>query len=200
MTVKGIAFFDLDGTITSKDTFLDFIKYCRGDFFFYLGLFVLSPYIFLYIFKLYPNYKLKELFFTYYLASYYSILELDNLGKLYSIERIPDLVYKEALIRIKWHKEIHHEVIILTASSPIWLSEWCKINKLLLIGTEFIKKDDKYTGEISGKNCFGLQKQIIVDKILRETDISITYGYGDSKADKFFLDKLNIIYFPPYWV
>ena len=107
---KGVAFFDLDGTITLKDTFIDFIKFCRGNLIFYLGLIFMSPYIFLYIFKFYPNYKLKELFFTYYLARYYSAKELDDLGKLYSINRLPNLVYNEALERINWHKDKNHKL------------------------------------------------------------------------------------------
>ena len=34
---KGIAFFDFDGTITTKDTLLEFIKYSRGTMSFYWG-------------------------------------------------------------------------------------------------------------------------------------------------------------------
>ena len=160
---KGVAFFDLDGTITLKDTFIDFIKFCRGNLIFYLGLIFMSPYIFLYIFKFYPNYKLKELFFTYYLARY-------------------------------------HKVIIITASCSIWLSEWCKSNNLKLIGTKFKKTENKYTGKILGKNCHGLQKQKIVDNILRESVVSSTYGYGDSKADLLFLNRLRYSYYKPHWV
>lgn len=197
---KGIAFFDLDGTITSSDTFTDFIVFCRGKFFFLLGLLVLSPLIILYLLKLYPNYRLKELFFSYYLAKYYSIKELDNLGKSYSINRLPSIVYKDALMRIDWHKEKNHTVIILTASSSVWLSEWCKLHKLELIGTQFEKKNEKYTGKILGKNCHGTEKQKIVENILKNNPEYLTFGYGDSKSDRLFLDKLKYRYFRPHWI
>lgn len=197
---NGIAFFDLDGTITSNDTFIDFIVFCRGKFPFFLGLLILSPYLLLFTFKLYPNYKLKELFFKYYLAEYYSEEKLENLGKLYALNRLPSVVYKEAIKQINWHKKNDHKVIILTASSPLWLSDWCKINQIDIIGTEFEKKDGKYTGKISGKNCYGQQKLIIVDNILKDTGISLTYGYGDSKADKPFLSRLKYGYFRPFWI
>lgn len=200
MKEKGIAFFDLDGTITSKDTFIDFIVFCRGKFFFLLGLLLLSPLIVLYLIRLFPNYRLKELFFRYYLASYYSADELDNLGKSYSVKRLPSIVYKEALNEINWHKENNHKIIILTASSPLWLSEWCKLNGLYLIGTEFVKICQKYTGKIYGSNCYGLQKMFIVEKIINETKFNCTYGYGDSKADKKFLSILNQGNYKPYWI
>ena len=42
---KGIAFFDFDGTITTKDTLLEFIKFSKGSFLFYLGFLINSPYL-----------------------------------------------------------------------------------------------------------------------------------------------------------
>ena len=199
MKKDGIAFFDLDGTITTKDTFIDFIVFCRGKFYFFLGLLILSPFIALYLIKLLPNYRLKEIFFRYYLASYYSAEELDNLGKSYSVNKLPKIVYKEALKKINWHKEKNHRIIILTASSSIWLSDWCRSNELEIIGTQFIRSGNKYTGKINGKNCYGLQKMIIVEKILNESQINLTYGYGDSKADKKFLSILTYERYKPYW-
>lgn len=196
---KAIAFFDLDGTITSRDTFIDFIIFCRGPIFFFLGLLQLSPFIFLFFLKLYPNHKLKELFFGFYLADYYSIEKLENLGKVYAIKRLPSLVYNDALKQLYWHKANNHKVIILTASSSIWLSEWCSLNELELIGTEFEKKEGKYTGRILGKNCHGQQKMLIVEKIIKETGVLISYGYGDTKADKPFLGRLKFSCFKPDW-
>ncbi len=61
-----IAIFDLDGTITSKDTFIAFIKYVNGKLKYYLGILYLSPYIVLFYLKLYTNRELKEMFFSYY--------------------------------------------------------------------------------------------------------------------------------------
>jgi phosphatidylglycerophosphatase C len=196
----GIAFFDLDGTITTKDTFIDFIVFCRGKFYFLSGLLMLSPLIALYLLKLFPNYRLKEIFFRFYLASYYSADDLENLGKSYSIKILPSIVYKEAINQINWHKEKNHRIIILTASSPLWLSEWCRSNELDIIGTEFVKSGNKYTGKINGKNCLGLQKMLIVEKIINETQFNLTYGYGDSNSDKNFLSILIHGSYKPYWI
>ncbi len=200
MKGKGIAFFDLDGTITAKDTFIDFIIFCRGKLNFLLGLLLLSPFIALYLIKLFPNYRLKEMFFRHYLASYYSAEDLENLGKSYSVKRLPNIIYKEPIKQIIWHKENNHRIIILTASSSLWLSEWCRSNELDIIGTEFVKSKDNYTGKINGENCYGLQKKIIIEKILNETPFNLTYGYGDSKADKNFLSILRHGNYKPYWI
>lgn len=189
-----IAFFDLDGTITRKDTFIEFIKFTRGNFFFVLGLFLMSPFIFLFLIKIYPNYKLKELFFSFYLKKFHK-KELLSLGEDFCKQKMPDFVYPEALETIKKHQANGDKTVILSASSEIWLAYWCKQNRLDFIGTEFETVGENYTGKIKGKNCYGKEKQLIVEKIISENNYAITYGYGDSKSDLFFLRKMDKYYF-----
>lgn len=190
----GIAFFDLDGTITKKDTYIEFIKYARGKLFFLFGITVLSPFILLFYLKIIPNYKLKEYFFSFFFKNY-SETQLNSIGKLFCESKMPRLIYKTAIERIKWHQNKNHRIIILTASSPIWLSDWCAKHKIELIGTKFESINGKFTGKIDGKNCFGEQKKVIVKKILSTNKYSETYGYGDSKSDLPFLNELDYTYF-----
>ncbi len=189
-----IAFFDFDGTITHNDTFLDFIVFTRGRYVFYLFLLILFPFVFLYLIRVYPNYKLKEKFFQKFLSKF-SSSELNMLGKEYSKHQLDKHVYKQALERIKWHQTNGHRIVILTASSTIWLSYWCKKNNLEIIGTNYEVKDDKYTGKIVGKNCYGKEKYRIVKQILSENNYDVTYGYGDSKSDLQYLDLLDNKYY-----
>ena len=42
---KGIAFFDFDGTITTHDTFLEFIRFCKGTSAYYMGFLLNAPYL-----------------------------------------------------------------------------------------------------------------------------------------------------------
>ena len=53
--MKQIAFFDFDGTITTKDTYLEFIKYTKGTMRFFTGLAINSPYLVAYMLNLIPN-------------------------------------------------------------------------------------------------------------------------------------------------
>lgn len=196
--MNGIAIFDLDGTITKKDTFIDFIIFCRGRNYFIFGFFILIPWIFLLKIRLYPNHKLKEKFFKFYLSNF-STNKLNKLGNLYGEVRLPDITYKEAIKQINWHKQNQHRVIVLTASSPIWLSKWCENMNIELIGTEYIIKGNKYIGKIAGKNCYGIEKKKIVQELLNHYPSIETYGYGDSKADKLFINSLKHRYYKPIW-
>ena len=64
--MKSIAFFDFDGTITSKDTLIEFIRFTVGDFKFIKGIILLSPILILFKLNLIKNDKAKEKMFSYF--------------------------------------------------------------------------------------------------------------------------------------
>jgi HAD superfamily hydrolase (TIGR01490 family) len=191
-----LAVFDLDGTITTKDTYLEFIKYAVGNGHYYLGLAVLSPYIIAYYLKLYPNYRLKEKFFSYYFKG--EVVEsLNSKGDLYSTDEIPKITRQGALKVLNWHKSEGHTILILSASADIWLEKWCNFNKFELICTKFEVSNGHYTGQIEGENCFGEEKKKRLESYLKAGNFEFSYGYGDSSADKYFLELVDVPYLMP---
>lgn len=191
-----LAVFDLDGTITKKDTYLEFIKYVKGKTFFYFGIILLSPYIVLFYLGLYNNNKLKELFFKFFFKSLKAEY-LEEKGKIFSTQKIPMLSYKGATEVLKWHKKQNHDVLILSASADIWLKEWCLLNNYELICTKFEKLNNNFTGRIDGNNCFGIQKKNLLTEYLKNKSYNYLYGYGDSKSDLHYLNMVNEPYLMP---
>ena len=55
-----LGLFDFDGTLTTKDSLLDFISFSKGKLKLVLGLFVLSPILVAYRFKLVKGGNAKE--------------------------------------------------------------------------------------------------------------------------------------------
>jgi phosphatidylglycerophosphatase C len=185
-----IAVFDLDGTITNKDTFLEFIKYYRGSIKFYTGLLVLFPFVILFYLKLYSNNRLKECFFYYFFKGKPAI-EIDKKGDKFSTEILPLLSRKPAIDILEWHQNKNHDILILSASSDIWLKKWCMSKNYKLICTSFKKNKNSYTGKIDGENCFGTRKRELLFDFLNKNNYSFSYGYGDSKSDKYFLELVD---------
>ena len=64
--MKQIVAFDFDGTLTTKDTLLEFIRYVCGDMAFTIGFLRYSPLLVLMKLGLYPNYKAKQKVFSYF--------------------------------------------------------------------------------------------------------------------------------------
>lgn len=57
MEKKIVVAFDFDGTITTKDTLLEFIRFSKGAMAFFLGFLLHTPYLILFKLDLYQNWK-----------------------------------------------------------------------------------------------------------------------------------------------
>ena len=68
-----IAVFDFDGTVTTKDTLLEFIKFVRGPVSFYAGFLRYAPQLLAYKLGLYPNWKVKQQIFSHFFSNSFSI-------------------------------------------------------------------------------------------------------------------------------
>ena len=55
-----LALFDFDGTITTDDSLIKFIRFVVGDIKTLWGMILLSPMLITYKLKLIPNYKAKQ--------------------------------------------------------------------------------------------------------------------------------------------
>ena len=187
---KGVAFFDFDGTITFKDSFMEFVKYSNGSFQLVLCIFLNAPFIVLYYLKLYSNHQLKEGFFSFFFKNSLET-EVTAKGVLFSKNQLSKICFPSAMRLIQWHKAQNHDVYILTASSNIWLNDWCKTNNLILIGTEFETINGFYTGKIAGENCHGQEKLNRIKALLNQYNPEETYGYGNEKSDSYYLNKMR---------
>ena len=66
---KKIYCFDFDGTLTTSDTLLEFIKYAKGTSRFLMVFLMYSPLLVLMKLHLFPNWKAKQLIFAHLFAA-----------------------------------------------------------------------------------------------------------------------------------
>ena len=94
-----LALFDFDGTITTKDSLVDFIQYAVGKPTYYLGLLSLCPMLVAYKLNFIPNYLAKEKLISHFffgwdayqfqkLADHYSLNKIDNILRPKAMEKI----------------------------------------------------------------------------------------------------------------
>lgn len=188
-----IAFFDFDGTITTKDTFLHFIFFVKGKFFSILGFIILSPILFIYAFKLISNAKAKELVFAYFFKGMKESFLKEKGQQFVSV--INKMLCEDAIVKINWHKSQHHKIIVVTASSNLWVEEWCSQNNLELISTNYETINGNLNGKIAGKNCHGIEKVNRIKAIYNLSEYVDIYAYGDTKGDLPMLQIANYSYF-----
>jgi phosphatidylglycerophosphatase C len=192
--MKKLALFDLDGTITKKDTLIEFIKFTHGKLKYFIGLLILSPILILYKLKIVPNWRAKEIMLNWYFRKW-SRKRLFQAGKDFSLHKLPELILESALQRIQQHKEENDEIVIITASCDVWLKDWCELQELDLISTEMDFKNEIFSGKFCTLNCHGEEKVNRIKKKLVLESYDFIYAYGNEKADLPMLDLANEKYY-----
>ena len=189
-----IAFFDFDGTITSKDSLVEFIKFALGVFKYYKGLLFLSPILILFKLKFIPNDLAKEKLITYFFSGFDSKYFFE-IASRYSKDEIPKIVRPKAIEKIIWHKQAGDKVVIVSASMESWLKCWCNENGVELLGTKLQVEKSKITGRFSSKNCYGLEKVHRIREKYNLDDYKVIYAYGDTMGDQQMLDLADKKYY-----
>lgn len=188
---RPIAFFDFDGTLTTKDTLMPFLKFVVGKPVYYIKLFAISPVLIAYFLKLIRNDVAKQLVLKWYLSGY-SIDELFDLGNRFSQKIIPGMLRTEGMERLRWHQQQGHECILVSASLDIYLESWVKMENInALLSSQLAVKKDCITGKLKGGNCFGEQKVQRILEWLNGRLPPFIYAYGNSKGDESMLMFAN---------
>jgi len=192
-----LALFDFDGTITTDDSLIKFIRFVVGDAKFIWGMALLTPMLTAYKLKLIPNYKAKQMMLSYFFKGM-SEEKFMQVAKEYSLKRIDTILRPKAMEKIAWHKEQGHKVVIVSASMECWLKPWCNENNLDLIATKLEIKNGIVTGNFLSKNCYGIEKANRVNEVCDLNDYDHIYAYGDSRGDKELLALADESFYKPF--
>lgn len=194
---KRLVLFDFDGTITTKDTFIEFLIFYNGMSKFIAGMAVMSPYLGLFALKLIPNWKAKQRVIRYFLGGE-SVDVLKQKCEEFSEKILPSLIRPGALQTINQYKSENSVVAVVSASAEDWVQPWCRKNNLLCIATQLEVENGKVTGNLCGPNCYGPEKVNRIQKqfILKEFDEIV--AYGDSSGDKEMFGIAHQYHYKPF--
>ncbi|WP_372611445.1 HAD-IB family hydrolase [Halomonas sp.] len=181
---RPVAFFDFDGTLTTGDTLMPFLKFVVGTPTYYAKLALVSPVLAAYFAKLLRNDIAKQIVLKQYLAGYH-IDELFELGNRFSEEVIPTMLRPEGMERLRWHQEQGHECVLVSASMDVYLNAWAKRELFSDVICTALERDagGHVSGKFRGKNCHGKEK---LRRVLAWRDGRSpveTFAYGDTAAD-----------------
>lgn len=194
---RSLALFDFDGTITSRDTLLEFIQHSKGRVAFLGGCLLLLPAVVAMKLKLLSNETVKQWMLRVFFSG--KTVESFNSSCADFINRkLPGLVRQKALAEIVEHKRKGHRVVIVTASAANWISKWAEEHGVELIATRLETADGRITGKFCGRNCHGREKVERIREHLNLTDYKYIYAYGDSPADMEMLKIATHSYYKPF--
>ncbi|PTB96544.1 HAD-IB family hydrolase [Marivirga lumbricoides] len=185
--MKNLVLFDFDGTISKKDSMIEFLKYYSGKTKFYLTFLGHIHWIIGMHLGIIEKWRVKQKIWVHLFRNTNEV-DFNQKAEFFSLHILPHILYKDALERIKSHKAGGDRVIIITASAANWISPWCKSFNVELISTCLEVKNGIVTGKIEGKNCNGIEKVHRIKQLLSLSDFKYIYAYGNSKGDKEMLD------------
>lgn len=180
--MPGIAFFDFDGTITTRDTLLDFHRFAFGSIPAIWGMIRCSRHIFSHKLGFTGSKKAKESILSYFWKGK-PREALSSLGQKYSA-RISEIVRPKALEAINFHQNLGDTLVIVTASVYEWVAPWALSNGFdAVIASQTEDNDTILTGKIRGENCNGREKVRRINEIYNLSEFVSIYAYGDSRGD-----------------
>ena len=198
---KKLYCFDFDGTLTTSDTLLEFIKYAKGRGRFLMFFLMYSPLLVLMKLHLYPNWKAKQQIFAHLFAGM-RIEKFDALCHGFAEEN-------QHLLRPKGITLMHEalvagaQVFIVSASIDNWVRPFFDIRNLKgvqVLGTQIEVEDGKLTGRFKSNNCYGKEKVHRIAEALKSFERSEyeIEAFGDSRGDKEMLAFADKGHFKPF--
>ncbi len=178
---KKLALFDFDGTISSKDSFLYFLRYTHTVPQSLFNVLRVFPQLVAYKLGMISNEKAKQKLF----ASFYkgvTIGQFDAWAKGF-LPQMNSFIKPKALKQLREHQEQGDRVIVVSAGFDRILRYWCEQEGVELLATCIETRDGIITGSFSGRNCYGPEKVNRVNAHLALSDYEDIYAYGDSRGD-----------------
>ncbi|RYE18110.1 MAG: haloacid dehalogenase-like hydrolase [Sphingobacteriales bacterium] len=194
---KSIAFFDFDGTVTKRDTMLEFAKFCAGKSAYLSGMLQISPWLIAMKCKLVSKQVAKEKLLTHFFGGM-NLQHFNEKCRQFTDACMPSLIKDEAMAAITLHKEAKRPIVVVSASAENWVAPWCEQNGFICIASRLQVVGDKVTGKLLGANCNGKEKVSRINEMFSVADFENIYCYGDTGGDKEMLAMASHPFFRCY--
>ena len=192
--MRKIVAFDFDGTLTTKDTLLAFIRYAKGSTGFWLGFLRYAPQLVLMKLGIYPNWKAKQKVFAYFFKGM-TLEAFDALCRRFAHDHL-HLLRSQGIKTLMQAQDDGAEVVIVSASIDNWVQPF--FTDVTVIGTQIEVEDGVLTGRFLTNNCYGQEK---VNRLLahfpNRQDYHLT-AYGDSRGDQELLAFADESHYKPF--
>lgn len=200
--MKKLAIFDVDYTITKKETLMELFRYVikedkRNARYIPRALFS----GFLYKIRVYDEKKVKESFLKFIEGMNEN--ELKQLVERFYENRLSRILYEDSINMMKKLKKEGYDIYLISASPEFYLYELYAIKEIdKIIGSKFSIEEGKFKRTMEGNNCKGEEKVRRLKEVLSQQNIEVdyknSYMFSDSLSDKPLLDLVGKPYLINY--
>lgn len=197
--MRRIYAFDFDGTLTTKDTLIEFIRFAKGSRQMLFGFLLFSPLLILMKLCLYPNWKAKQKMFSYFFKGM-NVDDFNALCRSFAQQNV-QLLRPKGKEKIRMILEDEQAIVlVISASIDNWVRPFFDEidKKVLVLGTQVEIKENYLTGCFTTKNCYGVEKVNRLRVLYPHREDYNLIAFGDSKGDKELLAYADEAYYKPF--
>lgn len=190
--------FDFDGTLTTKDTLLEFIKFARGKRRLYTTLLLFLPLLVLMKLHLYPNWKAKQQVFS-FLFRGMDEADFNALCTSFAREKA-HLMRPDGLNEIRKALAENSKVMIVSASIDNWVRPFFAefADRIIVSCTRIEVRNGLITGKFLTKNCYGEEKVKRIRTVFPYRKSYHLIAFGDSKGDSRMFEYADESHYKPF--
>lgn len=196
-----LAVFDFDGTLTTKDSLLPFLRslyptpQCLARF--SVGL----PAMVGYATGLLSNHQVTTALTRRFLAGM-SLAVAEARAQRFAVEELTSLENDEAIRRLREHQKLGHRVVIVSANLELYIRHWAAYrNAGEVLATRLSENYEtgdgtaRLSGPPAGATCHGPEKVRRLRELVGDSSRYELYAYGDSRGDR---ELLSLADHPAY--
>lgn len=180
-----LALFDFDGTLTTRDSLIPFLRFAAGEGRFWAGALRSAPSLLTFAVQPSTNSQAKQTLLTNVIAGR-AREELGAWGERFARDRIPSLLRPSTMQRLLNHRTAGDVCVLVSASLDVYLQPWARANGFDAVLCSELETDGsgRVTGRIVDANCHGPEKARRINAWLQGRTPGHITAYGDSRGDR----------------
>ena len=191
--------FDFDGTLTKRDSLLQFVSYVNGPWKLGLSLLLLLPKLLLMKLHLRDNGRTKEEFFAWHFRGK-RLSDFNAFCETFA-RNYPELLREAGMATLSKALKQGAQCLVVSASVDNWVKPFFP-DAVKVLGTQLEVKDGRLTGRFTTHNCYGPEKvrrlKEAYPDLESNRDKYYIIAYGDSRGDKEILEFADERHYKPF--
>lgn len=176
-----LALFDFDGTLTTRETFPDFMRYAVPRWRLLAGGALLAPVVFGYRRGWVAGNPTRASIVQVGLRGVQA-RRLRAQGDAFAREVLPGLLRPEAMEKLAWHRGRGDRIVVVSGGLDVYLAPWCAAQGLELACSVLAERSGRITG-YAGAQCVGEEKVRRIRALCDPRAYVAIHAYGDTHED-----------------
>lgn len=177
-----LALFDFDGTLTTRETLPDFLRFAAPRRRLALGRLLFAMPVLAYKTKLLPVHVLRRWLVRYVFCGL-DVADVECAGRRFAAEVLPPLIRPAMQACIDAHRAQGDTVVVVSGGFDVYLAPWCAAQGLELVCSSLESTNGHLTGRYAGAQCVADEK---VRRVRARYDLAAyreVHAHGDTHED-----------------